>query len=37
VEAKAVFEALKEKQPKNKSLDVKITYLDKIIGLEKRS
>lgn len=36
-EAKSVFEALKNKQPKNKSLDVKIAYLDKIIGLEKKS
>jgi len=34
-EAKSVFEALKEKTPENKSLDVKIAYLDKIIGLEK--
>jgi tetratricopeptide (TPR) repeat protein len=37
VEAKAVFEALKEKQPENKSLDLKIEYLDRIIGLEKKS
>ncbi len=36
VEAKAVFEALKEKQPENKSLDVKIVFLEKIIGLEKK-
>ena len=36
VEAKAVFEALKEKQPENRSLDVKIAFLDKIIGLEKK-
>jgi tetratricopeptide (TPR) repeat protein len=36
VEAKAVFEALKEKQPDNKSLDLKIEYLDRIIGLEKK-
>lgn len=35
VEAKAVFEALKEKQPDNKALDLKIEYLDRIIGLEK--
>jgi tetratricopeptide (TPR) repeat protein len=35
VEAKAVFEALKEKQPENKSLDIKIEYLERIIGLEK--
>jgi tetratricopeptide (TPR) repeat protein len=35
VEAKAVFEALKEKQPENKALDLKIEYLDRIIGLEK--
>jgi uncharacterized protein HemY len=34
-EAKSVFEALREKQPQNKSLDVKIAYLDQIIGLEK--
>ena len=34
VEAKAVFEALKEKQPDNKALDLKIEYLDRIIGLE---
>jgi tetratricopeptide (TPR) repeat protein len=34
-EAKSVFEALKEKHPDNKSLDVKIAYLDRIIGLEK--
>ena len=33
-EAKAVFEALKEKQPDNKALDLKIEYLDRIIGLE---
>lgn len=36
VEAKAVFEALKEKQPENRSLDVKIAFLEKIIGLEKK-
>ena len=36
-EAKSVFEALKEKTPNNKSLDVKIAYLDKIIGLEKKA
>ncbi|MCK4753581.1 MAG: tetratricopeptide repeat protein [Calditrichia bacterium] len=36
VEAKAVFEALKEKQPDNKALDLKIEYLDRIIGLEKK-
>lgn len=36
-EAKSVFEALKEKTPNNKSLDVKIAYLDKIIGLEKKT
>lgn len=35
-EAKAVFEALKEKQPDNKALDLKIEYLDRIIGLEKK-
>jgi tetratricopeptide (TPR) repeat protein len=35
VEAKAVFEALKEKQPENKALDLKIEYLNRIIGLEK--
>jgi hypothetical protein len=35
VEAKAVFEALKEKQPDNKALDIKIEYLERIIGLEK--
>jgi len=35
-EAKAVFEALKEKQPENKSLDVKIVFLEKIMGLEKK-
>ena len=35
-EAKAVFEALKEKQPENKALDLKIEYLNKIIGLEKK-
>jgi tetratricopeptide (TPR) repeat protein len=35
VEAKAVFEALKEKQPDNKALDLKIEYLERIIGLEK--
>jgi len=34
VEAKAVFEALKEKQPENKALDLKIEYLNRIIGLE---
>ena len=36
VEAKAVFEALREKQPENKALDLKIEYLDRIIGLEKK-
>ena len=36
VEAKAVFEALKEKQPENKALELKIEYLDRIIGLEKK-
>ena len=36
VEAKAVFEALKEKQPDNKALDLKIEYLNRIIGLEKK-
>jgi tetratricopeptide (TPR) repeat protein len=36
VEAKAVFEALKEKQPDNKALDLKIEYLDRIIGLENK-
>jgi len=35
-EAKAVFEALKEKQPDNKTLDLKIEYLERIIGLEKK-
>ena len=32
----AEFEALKEKQPDNKALDLKIEYLDRIIGLEKK-
>jgi tetratricopeptide (TPR) repeat protein len=36
VEAKAVFEALKEKQPDNKALDLKIEFLDRIIGLEQK-
>jgi tetratricopeptide (TPR) repeat protein len=36
VEAKAVFEALKEKQPDNKALDLKIEYLNRIIGLENK-
>lgn len=36
-EAKSVFEALKKKEPGNKSLDVKLAFLDKIIGLEKKS
>ena len=36
VEAKSVFEALKEKQPDNKALDLKIEYLNRIIGLEKK-
>jgi tetratricopeptide (TPR) repeat protein len=36
-EAKSVFEALKEKSPSNKSLDIKIAYLNKIIGLEQKS
>jgi len=36
-EAKSVFEALKEKHPENKTLDVKISFLEKIINLEKGS
>ena len=36
-EAKSVFEALKEKHPQNKTLDVKISFLEKIINLEKGS
>jgi len=36
-EAKSVFEALKEKHPQNKTLDVKISFLEKIINMEKGS
>ena len=37
VEAKSIFEALKEKQPENRALDLKIEYLERIIGLENKA